>query len=101
MSSDRPIKLSVLRDIGWKEWDPIRLLGSGQKWDHEPFADEYDRYLLKAAGDLRRKVSRAEVVGYLLSVERETMGIGVHPGQTQRAEATACLIQSYILELDQ
>ncbi len=49
MSSFRPIELSVLRDIGWNEWDPIGLLAPGQTWDHEPFADEFDGYLLKAA----------------------------------------------------
>jgi hypothetical protein len=101
MSSHRPIKLSILRDIGWKEWDPIGLLAPGQKWDHEPFADEYDGYLLKAAGDLRRKVPLEEVVRYLLRIEREGIGLGVHSGQTERAEATVRLIQSYITELDQ
>jgi hypothetical protein len=101
MGTYRPIKLSVLRDIGWEKWDPIGLLASGQKWDHEPFADEYDGYLLKAAGDLRRKVPLEEVVGYLLRIEREGMGLGVRSGQTERAEATARSIQSYILELDQ
>ena len=34
-----------LREIGWKDWDPIGL-GPPE----EPFDDEYDSYLLRAAG---------------------------------------------------
>ena len=100
MSSVRPLQLSILRDIGWTAWDPIGLLPPGQKWDHQPFADEYDSYLLKAAGDLRRQVPLDEVVVDLLRIERDTMGRGVRPGQKERADATARLIQSYILDLD-
>ncbi len=47
------IKLSRLRDIGWSLWDLIGLLKSGQRWEDDecrPFANEYDAYLLNAAG---------------------------------------------------
>ena len=100
-ADDRPpIKLSVLRDIGWKEWDPIGLLAIGEAWDHQPFADEYDRYLLAVAGDLRRGGSLANAVQFLLRAVRETMGISAHPDQEVRASTTARLIQRYMTELD-
>ena len=58
------LKLSRLRDIGWSIWDPIGLMGSEQNWDDEdcrPFADEYDSYLIQAAGQLRRGIADVDV----------------------------------------
>ena len=75
MSADPPIKLSILRDIGWKDWDPISLLTAGEVWDRKPFADEYDAYLLKVAGDLCRGGSFENAVEYLLDIERAHMGL--------------------------
>lgn len=95
-----PIKVSVLRDIGWKEWDPIGLLAAGEIWDHQPFADEYDRYLLAVAGDFRRGGAFENAVEFFLKVEREIMGLGVRPGQDTRASTIARLIQRYMTELD-
>ena len=100
MNADPPIKLSELRDIGWKEWDPIGLLPAGEVWDHKPFADEYDGYLRKVAGDFRRGGSVDEAIRYLLDCEREHMGLGVRPGQETRAKVTALSIQRYMAELD-
>ena len=96
MSSDPPIELSRLRDIGWTEWDPIGLLNRGQAWDGKPCADEYDSYLLKVASDLRRGASVEGAIEYLLNVEREHMGLGIQPGQEDRAEATALAIQRVV-----
>ena len=59
------VRLSRLRDIGWSIWDPIGLLAEGETWDQKPFADEYDSYLMHAAGQLRRNVPTEEVVDYL------------------------------------
>ncbi len=39
--------LLALREIGWNSWDPISL-----KSDREHCEDEYDSYLLVAAGKL-------------------------------------------------
>ncbi|KQT50064.1 hypothetical protein ASG52_08305 [Methylobacterium sp. Leaf456] len=100
MSPKPPIKLSVLRDIGWKEWDPIRLLADGEVWDHQPFADEYDGYLLKVAGDLRRGASLQDVIDYLLVTERGNLGPTYSKDQEARAERTARAIQAYMAELD-
>ena len=32
MPTPRPVKLSVLRTIGWNKWDPIQLNGSEGGW---------------------------------------------------------------------
>lgn len=90
------IKLSRLRDIGWSIWDPIGLLGSGQKWDDEdclPFADEYDSYLLQAAGQLRRGVSDATVASFLVQIETEHMGLGTGQSALDRAKQVVSAIQ--------
>ena len=97
MTKMRPqprLKLSKLRDIGWSLWDPIGLLSSdgpsSGHWSDEAnsgFADEYDRYLISAASQLRRGESHSEVVRYLLNIEAEDMALG--EGQTYRERAQA------------
>jgi hypothetical protein len=82
------LKLSRLRDIGWSIWDPIGLMGSEQKWDNEdckPFADEYDSYLIQAAGQLRRGIADVDVAKYLVQVETDHMGLGSGFGALERA----------------
>lgn len=93
------IKLSRLRDIGWRFWDPIGLLGANGslsgKWDdgeNQGFANEYDNYLISAASMLRRGTSRVEVVDYLVEVEAEHMGLGERPTSRARAEAVVTAI---------
>jgi hypothetical protein len=91
-----PLKLSRLRDIGWANWDPIGLLAKGEPWDHQPFADEYNRYLLRVASGLRRSWSATEAVEYLVEIESEHMGLGVRPSTRARAQATVREIHEYI-----
>ena len=82
------LKLSRLRDIGWELWDPIGLLNEDSKWDDEAnrsFADEYDRYLVSAASQLRRGAGRAQVAEYLCHIETEYMGLSENPDAYQRA----------------
>jgi len=93
------VKLSKLRDIGWKLWDPIGLLRSSEhsleKWTDQAsqgFADEYDNYLISAATQLRLGKPRNQVVGYLVRVEADYMGIGEGPTSRARAEAVVAAI---------
>lgn len=65
MSSRPTFQLSRLREIGWAKWDPIGLGGPDHGWP----ADEYDTYLLQAAGQLWNGHSEAEVTDYLVQVE--------------------------------
>jgi hypothetical protein len=100
MSSHPPSQLSRLRDIGWAEWDPIGILSPGEKWDHHPAADEYDRYLLEAASGLRRDWSISDAKDYLMRVASKDMGLGdPHDGAARiRAETTAKAIKDYLDE---
>jgi len=91
------IKLSRLRDIGWSKWDPIGLLADGQKWDDEDcqqFADEYDGYLLQAAGRLQRGATDEEVVRYLVDIETNYMGLGAERDAAARAKALVAALQA-------
>jgi hypothetical protein len=93
MTPDLPTPLTQLRHIGWREWDPIGLLAVGEAWEQEPFADEYDAYLLQVAADFRDGKSLAHAIEYLLHIEREHMAVGLRVGQKERAEATARAIR--------
>ena len=86
------IRLSRLRDIGWTLWDPINLTNEGETWDQKPYADEYDSYLMQAAGQLRRKVPVTEVVDYLVQIESVHMGFGSSPSQRKACEKVVAAI---------
>ncbi|PZU88302.1 MAG: hypothetical protein DI528_05430 [Shinella sp.] len=91
------LKLSRLRDIGWALWDPIGLLGPNQRWDEadaQPFADEYDPYLIEAAGLLRRGASDQDVVDLLVGIEIDHMGLAEQPDTRIRAESTVAAIKA-------
>lgn len=91
------IRLSRLRDIGWSHWDPIGLLGLGKRWDDESaksFADEYDSYLIAAAGMLRRGVPDHEVVVYLAEIETDHMAMTEQPDTVARAQATVAALKA-------
>lgn len=82
MPTPPKVKLSHLRDIGWTFWDPIGLLGFGQRWDDadaQSFADEYDRYLVVTAGMLRRGAVDQDAVDYLVGIEINHMGLPDRP----------------------
>lgn len=62
------IRLSRLRDIGFKHWDLLGLLRTG-KWNDErnrSFAGEYDKLLIEAAYQLQGGVPREQVAKYLI-----------------------------------
>lgn len=95
------IQLSRLREIGWSLWDPIGLreISDGDWRDGGACADEYDTYLLQAAGKLLRGEPASEVVGYL--EDTETGHIGITPNRTtrSRAEETVAAIREYLAPL--
>ena len=95
MSQSPPLKLSVLRDIGWQHWDPIGILAAGETWAEHPAADEYDQYLIAVAGGLRRGWTRARSIEKLLSAT-EDMGLSSGVAATARAEATVDAVQAYL-----
>jgi hypothetical protein len=91
--SDRPtIQLSRLREIGWAKGDPIGVGGPDHGWP----ADEYDTYLLQAAGQLRNGHSVAEVADYFVKIETEHMGLEAAPGIRERALEVAEAVRDYV-----
>ncbi len=90
------IKLSYLRDVGWKLWDPIGLGLAGEGWP-EDCADEYDRYLLHVVGMLHQGKSSGEAVYYLDWVRAEHMGMGPSTAVARQAcVATVQAITAYL-----
>ena len=87
MARHSKIKLEPLREIGWRDWNPI---GAGLP------ADEYDTYLLNAAGQIVNDRSDDAVADYLVSVEIEQMGLDPAPGVRERALVVASAIRVYV-----
>ncbi len=77
------IDIDRLREIGWSLWDPIGLNGTMGGWKGQPFEDEYDTYLVKAAGMLRNRSTVDEVVEYLFFIETQHMGLDVSANEAK------------------
>ncbi len=88
------LRLSRLRDIGWTLWDPLGLLEEGDAWEKKAFTDEYDGYLIQAAGQLRRGVPDQVVADYLCKIETDHMGLSSAPGMHKRALDVVTAIKS-------
>jgi len=99
MSSQPPVKLSVLRDIGWREWDPIGLRTLEGGWESSSAADEYDNYLLHVAARLQKGEPDSPAVDYLVNIETEHMGLRPTPSARPRAVATVAAIREYVRDL--
>jgi len=84
-------QLSRLREIGWAKWDPIGVGGPNHGWP----ADEYDGYLLQAAGQIWNGASDEDVADYLLTIETERMGLTATEGIESRALVVAKSIREY------
>lgn len=96
MSSHPPVKLSVLRDIGWREWDPIGLSTLEDGWEGSSAADEYDGYLLHLAARLQKGELDERMVDYLVGIETEHMGISLSSSTRSRAVATVAAVREYV-----
>ena len=94
------MKLSVLRDIGWERWDPIRLNGSEGGWRRSNAADEYDRYLVRVADSLQRGEPDDVLVDYLLGIETGHMGLADTRAARLRAETTVAAIRGQVERLN-
>ena len=70
------VDIHRLRVIGWSQRDPIGLLGVTGSWRGQPYEDEYDRYLYKAAQMLKNNSSVEDVADYLFVVQSQAMQIG-------------------------
>jgi hypothetical protein len=91
--------LSRLRDIGFRDWDPIGLLADGEPWKDHPAADEYDPYLLDLVARLARGAGEAEAVDFLIGIESGHMGLGTTARTRERAAATVRSVRDYLAGL--
>ena len=96
MSWRPSVKLSVLRDVGWSQWDPIELDGSEGGWQRSEAADEYDRFMMRVAGDLQGGEPDEDLVHYLVNIETRHMGLTETPRARTRAAATVAAIREYV-----
>lgn len=92
----RSLKLSVLRDIGWEQWDPIGLRGSEGGWRRSHAADEYDRYMRRVADGLQGGEPGAALIDYLVSIETLHMRLTETPATRARAEATVATVREHL-----
>jgi len=99
MSWSPSVKLSVLREIGWSYWDPIRLNGSEGGWRRSNAADEYDRYMLRVARGLQSGEADETLVDYLVGIETTHMGLAETPTLRSRAEATVAALREEVENL--
>ena len=95
MKKNRPkIDIDRLREIGWSLWDPIGLNETMGVWKGQPFEDEYDSYLVRAAEMLRNNRTAGEVVDYLFFIETEHMGLGVGTHEVGLREKLSRVVQA-------
>ncbi len=101
MAEHPRIELSRLREIGWAQWDPIGLsqMGDDDWKEGGPCADEYDTYLLKAAGNLWNGEGVERVADYLVKVEVDWMGLSHVACVEERARRVAVAISDYVQSL--
>jgi hypothetical protein len=77
----RKLKFSIkrLREIGWSLWNPICLSQCPFDWCGEPYEDEYDTYLSRAAAMIHNGADDSKIVAYLYCIEAEYMGLTEEP----------------------
>jgi hypothetical protein len=83
--------LSELREIGWREWDPIGIVSYRAHCE-----DEYDTYLLAAAEKLTSGASEQSVADYLVEIEIGRMGFTLAEGMRCRAMIIAGQISAIV-----
>lgn len=90
MPSRPKFDLSRLREIGWSKWDPI---GLDDDW-RSAAPDEYDTYLMRAAGMLFRGQPEEEAASYLLYIETDYMGLS--RSNPHAAAETVAALKAYV-----
>lgn len=87
-------KLSELRRIAWRCWDPIGLAPPQPGYD-----DEYDAYLYELLTLLNGGAGAEEAAHYLMDIEADHMGLGPRADAVGRAQATVAAVQDYLATL--
>lgn len=92
MTTSPKLQLSRLREIGWSKWDPIGVGGPDHGWPE----DEYDSYLLQAAGQIWHGATDDVVADFLVKIETERMALTAAPGIHARALDVVKTIREYV-----
>lgn len=90
------LKVTALRDIGWRCWDPAALNGAEGGWRRSDAADEYDRYMLYVAAGLQSGTPDHALVDYLVGIETEHMRLEETSAARSRAAAAVTAIRLYL-----
>lgn len=90
------MQLSLLREFGWKLWDPIGLANDEGSPD-EGCANDYDSYLHHVVSMICRGASQNEATAYFTNIASEDMGLSeVDP---EAAAATSHAIADDLISL--
>lgn len=81
------LDILILREVGFRTWDPIGLCQAGEDWRGSPFEDEYDSYLCEAAARLSTGEPAENVSAFLQEIEIAHMGLGASDTVAPRALA--------------
>ena len=95
MSPYPEIRLSEVRRIGWRYWDPIGL-ADGSEFGPANCADEYDSYLLKVVSMLCRGATSDQAAEYLDFIAREHIGMPIEPASSR---STVNALADYLAQL--
>jgi hypothetical protein len=87
------LDIKRLRAIGWSTWDPIGL-SKMSSVSLDSIADEYDTYLLHAAGLLINGAGAVAAASYLVDSATHHMGLG--RADAHSAKRTVEAIQHYL-----
>jgi len=93
------IDMKVLRQIGWDHWDPIGIRQWKDPTSRRAAADEYDSYLLHAAGMVLQNSSLEAVAAYLDKIVVINMGLGpvnaaIHDASARTVDAMATYLRA-------
>ncbi len=64
------------------------------EWRGQPHEDEYDTYLVRTAGMLRKQRPASEVIDDLFFIETEHMGLGAVPNEEKLRERLLELVRA-------
>jgi len=99
MADHSTVDMKILRRIGWDHWDPIGIRPWKDPAWRRAAADEYDSYLLRAAGMILQNSSLETVAAYLDEIVVINMGLGpvsaaIHGASVRTVEAMAACLRT-------
>lgn len=100
MNRDNPADIDILREIGWKYWDPLDLKHFLNNDLIVPPVDEYDFYLLQVVEKLYSGITTNDAAKYLRSVVDNRMNVDPADYDPESCFITVSKISEYLETLD-